>query len=111
MNGVPGFIVEVESKNLSPITYLYDNSKKVLDPYKTFIGYFWQMTDRQPDGSFKKAHIREVRLYDEQKKLFFYGGEATFDVDDVSIKIRALRGPDNRSLLEEFKQYETWNSK
>lgn len=75
------------------------------------MGYFWQMTDRQDDGTFKKAHIRETLLHDADKKLFSYGEEAVFSVDDVEITIRALRGPasNNRCLSKEFKKYETWN--
>lgn len=69
------------------------------------------MTDRQADGTFKKAHIHETRLVDAKRSLFTYGGEAVFCADEISITIRALRGPDsnNRYLPQDFKKYEIWN--
>ncbi|WP_394754159.1 hypothetical protein [Crenothrix sp.] len=108
---ITGFIVEVITKNQAPIDYVYDNKWKILQANESFIGYFWQMTERQDDGTFQKAHIRETRLRDIDKKIFSYGGEAVFSYDEVLITIRALRGPDsnNRFLSKEFKKYETWN--
>jgi len=112
MKNLTGFIVEVRTKNQSPISYRYDGESKKLRPNETFVGYFWQMTDRQDDASFKKAHIRETVLHDTDKKLYSDGGEAVFFIDDVAITVRALRGPasNNRFVSEEFKKYETWNS-
>ena len=113
MENITGFVVEVKPKprKRDAISYQYDAGTKLLRPDETFVGYFWQMTDRQNDGTYKKAHIRETLLHDADKKLFSYGGEAVFSLDDVVITIRALRGPasNNRHLSKEFKKYETWN--
>lgn len=71
------------------------------------------MTERAPDGSFARAHIKETRLIDSEHLLFDYGDMAVFDVADVDISIRALRGPDsnNRFLSAELLAYETWNNR
>lgn len=107
-----GFIVEVSPGNQTFITYVYDGQSKILQPNETFVGYFWQMTDRQGDGTFGKYHMSEIRFVDADKKLFSYGGEAVFLSEDVVVSIRALRGPDsnNRYLLNKFKKFETWNA-
>jgi hypothetical protein len=107
-----GFIVEVRSKTQAPISYQYDSKSKTLKPSETFVGYFWQMTDKQDDGTWEKAYIHETRLVDISKKLFSYGGKAIFSYNEVLLTILALRGPDsnNRYLSREFEIYETWNS-
>ena len=106
-----GFIVEVSSKTKVPVKYQYNGERKTLQPTETFVGYFWQMTGKQEDGTFKKAHIQETRLLDTQQKMFAYGGKAVFDVCDISIVLRALRGPaqNNRHLPKKLQSYETWN--
>jgi hypothetical protein len=55
-----------------------------------------------------KAHIREIKLTDMEKKLFLYGNEAIFPADKISVEICALRGPDsnNRDLPDEYKKYD-----
>jgi len=107
-----GFIVEVRTKDQISVTYQYAGTCKTLKPNQTFVGYFWQMTEKQDDGTFKKAHIQEIQLIDMANKLFSYGKQAVFAVDQIVISILALRGPDsnNRYLSEEFNKYETWNS-
>jgi len=107
-----GFIVEVKIKNQHAVSYRYDGETKLLELNETYVGYFWQMTGAQDDGTFKKAHVHETLLIDADKKLFLYGGEAVFSVDDVVITIRALRGPtsNNRYLPKKYEKYETWNS-
>jgi hypothetical protein len=112
MDNLTGFIVDVRTKDQIPISYQYNTESKVLRPNETFLGYFWQMTGSQGDGTFTKAHIHEIQLLDIDKKLFSYGGETIFANDSVLITIRALRGPvsNNRYLSKEFKKYETWNS-
>lgn len=111
MKNITGFIVEVRAKSQSTISYQYGAESKKLRPNEIFVGYFRQMTDKQDDGTYKKAYVRETLLQDTGKKLFSYGEEAVFSADDVAITIRALRGPDsnNRHLSKEFKNYETWN--
>jgi len=111
MKNLTGFIVEVRAKNRNSIRYQYDGRAKLLRTNEIFVGYFSQMTDRQADDTYSKAHIRETLLHDGDRKLFSYGEEAVFSVDDVVITIRALRGPasNNRHLSKEFKKYETWN--
>lgn len=106
-----GFIVEVRTKHQTSISYLYGTETKILQPNEIFVGYFWQMTDRQDDGTFKKAHITKTRFFDRENKLFSYGRDAVFSYDEVLISIRALRGPksNNRFLPEKFLKYETWN--
>lgn len=111
MENLTGFIVEAKPKKRRAISYQYGAESKKLRPSETFVGYFRQMTDRQGDGTYKKAHVRETLLRDADRRLFSYGEEAVFSIDDVVITIRALRGPasNNRCLSKEFKKYETWN--
>ena len=106
-----GFIVEVSTRNQTPSRYQYNTTSKILQPNETFVGYFYQMTDKQDDGTFKKSHIHETRPLDMDKKLFSYGEIAIFSNDEVLITILALRGPDsnNRYLSRKFENYETWN--
>ena len=106
-----GFIVEVKPKGQCEISYQYDSVTKVLHQGETFLGYFWQMTDLQEDGSFRRAHIEEtILLEDKAPRQFSYGGKAVFTVNNISISIRALRVPDsnNCNLSMELKDHETW---
>ena len=116
-NKLMGLIVEVRSKTHKPI----DSPAQ-----ETFVGYFGSMSDRQADGSYRIAHIRETHLLDAdakkrlsqrygkeldaEKMLFKYGQAMEFYVDDVQITARALRGPAyiNRYLSEDLQKYETW---
>lgn len=107
-----GFIVEVCPKRNVDIYYHQCGTSKVLHPDEKFVGYFWQMTEQVNDGGWRTAHIQEIRLLDPESKRFEYMGHATFNTADVSIQIRALRGPasNNRYVPSHFRSLETWNS-
>lgn len=107
-----GFIVEVRTKSQKSLSYKYGDQSRVLEPNETFIGYFRQTTEAGFNGTFKKAYIQEIQIVDHDKKLFEYGEEAVFPLEDISINIWALRGPEsnNTCLPPEYQQYETWNN-
>jgi len=111
MENITGFIVLVEPFGEKPIEFIYNGEKAALKVGDKFIGYFWQMTDKDVAGNFHKAHIRKINLVDTEKRLFRFKGEAKFNVSTVSISIHAKIGPEsnNRFLPKEFDQYDTWN--
>lgn len=80
MENITGFIVRVKPLGRKPTHYYYNGSETILDIGDEFIGYFWQMTEKDEVGKFHKAHIRKVILIDSEKLFFRYGGEAAFDL-------------------------------
>lgn len=111
MENITGFIVRVEPLGEKPIEFIYNGEKATLNIDDYFVGYFWQMTDKDDTGNFHKAHIRKINLVDPEKRLFKFESQAKFDVSSVSIKIHAKIGPEsnNKFLSKEFDQYDTWN--
>ena len=111
MENITGFIVRVLPLDEKPTEFIYYGEIATLNVGDEFIGYFWQMTDKDDAGNFQKAHIRKINLVDPEKRLFKFEGEAKFNVSTVLISIHAKIGPEskNRFLSQEFDEYDTWN--
>ena len=70
-----GFNVEIRSRLPLPIFYQIKNTIRTLSPGDKFTGYFKQMTVRQFNGSFEKAHIEDLN-----------GNETIFFADEIIAK-------------------------
>jgi hypothetical protein len=75
-----GFNVEIRSRLPSPISYRIENAIRTLSPGDKFTGYFRQMTVRQFNGSFEKAHIEDSN-----------GNKAIFFADEIEVKKLDMR--------------------
>ena len=106
-----GCIVEVRTKFQKPVSYIYGNQSRILEPNETFIGYFRQTTKAGFNGTFEKAYIQEIQIVDREEKSFEYGEDAIFPHENISMSIWALRGPEsnNTCIPLEYRKYETWN--
>jgi len=109
MENLTGFIVSVRTKSNSPVSYTIDNEPVVLLPGEEFIGYLQAETQDSLESDWTRAHLQKVILMSEKRKLFRYGGSATFASGGIVVSILAKRG--SNSYPHEFDQYETWNQR
>jgi len=107
MENLTGFIVSVRTKSNSPVSYTIDNEPAVLLPGEEFIGYLQSETQDSLESDWTRAHLQKVILMSEKRKLFRYGGSATFASGGIVVSILAKRGP--ATYPAEYDQYETWN--
>ena len=115
MENITGFIVEVRTRGERPVAYDYGGDLATLNAGEPFIGYVYMMTQKgefHENKPFIMAHIDKIEIVDREKRTFKYNQKAVFNLNEVTVKIWGLRGPEsnNTCLPEKFKRYDTWNA-